>query len=477
MAKPNNDEHPGTNSLENVVGLCVLDRNMFDIESTGLECFSFHIAKAVLEEPDPGNVSEAESSSKSIEWRLAMQKELASLASRDVLGSVQETPKGKTLVGCRWVFASKRNDKGEVVRHKARLVAKGYNQKFGIDYESTYSPVMDATTFRILTSYATHEALHMQMMDVVTAYLYGNLDKEIYMSVPPGIKFEQGVFNKPCVKLQRSLYGLKQAGRMWFNRLSDYLAKQGFVANEICPCVFIKKVGSEFAIISVYVDDLNIIGTEKACKDAATTLEKEFEMKDLGPTSFCLGLQLTRISGGVLMHQTTYTQKVLKKFGMSDCKPCSSPMVVRHLDIAKDQFRPADMGEIILGEEYPYLSAIGALMYLSNQTRPDIAFPVNLLARHSKKPTMRHWMGIKQIMRYLQGTLDLGLFYNSNSKDTGLVGYADAGYLSDPTNGKSQNGYVFMLNGTAVSWRSQKQTLTATSTNHSELIALYEASR
>ncbi|KAL5551157.1 hypothetical protein UlMin_001333 [Ulmus minor] len=115
-------------------------------------------------------------------------------------------------------------------------------------------------------------------------------------------------------------------------------------------------------------------------------------------------------------------------------------------------------------------------MYLANYTRPDIAFAVNLLTRFSSTPSWRHWNGIKHIFRYLQGTIDLGLFYPNESKK-GLIGYADAGYLSDPHKARSQTGYVFTCGGTAISWRSQKQTLVATSSNHAEVIALHEASR
>ena len=176
------------------------------------------------------------------------------------------------------------------------------------------------------------------------------------------------------------------------------------------------------------------------------------------------------------MHQKGYTRKVLERFNMQDCKPCKTPMVVRKLSPKDDVFRPADENETLLEESVPYRQAIGALMYLANQTRPDIAFSVNLLARHCEKPTQRHWIGIKNIFRYLKSTVDMGLFFDKGDK-TGLVGYADAGYLSDPFSAKSQNGYVFIMNGTAISWRSQKQTLTSTSTNHAELIALYEASR
>lgn len=199
-------------------------------------------------------------------------------------------------------------------------------------------------------------------------------------------------------------------------------------------------------------------------------------MKDLGVTKLCLGLQIEHLHNGIFVHQSNYIQKMLKRFNMDKAHPLSTPMVVRSLDVKKDPYRPRENNEKALGPEVPYLSAIGALMYLANNTRPDIAFSVNVLARYSSDPTRRHWNGIKHVLRYLCGTRDMGLFYQKNTKSK-LVGYADAGYLSDPHKARSQSGYVFTYGGTAISWRSTKQTLTATSSNHAELIALYDAGR
>ena len=140
---------------------------------------------------------------------------------------------------------------------------------------------------------------------------------------------------------------------------------------------------------------------------------------------------------------------------MDKSYPAKAPMVVRSIDLEKDVFRPRDEREEILGSEFPYLSLIGALMYLANSTRPNIAFVVNLLARHSAAPTKRHWVGGKQILRYLNGTKDLGLFYQKNQDPT-LVGYTDAGYLSDPHNARSQTGFVLLHGRTAISWKSSK---------------------
>ena len=151
-------------------------------------------------------------------------------------------------------------------------------------------------------------------------------------------------------------------------------------------------------------------------------------------------------------------------------------MVVRSLEVDKDPFRSKEENEKLLDPEVPHLSAIGSLMYLANCTRPDIAFSVNLLTRYSSAPTLRHWNGVKHLLRYLRGTSDIGLFYSKVPKPE-LLGYTDAGYLLDPHKARSQSGYVFTCGDTVVSWRSVKQTMVATSSNHSELLAIHEASR
>jgi len=153
-----------------------------------------------------------------------------------------------------------------------------------------------------------------------------------------------------------------------------------------------------------------------------------------------------------------------------------TPMVVRSLGLNTNPFRPQDEGGGILGPHVPYLSVVVSLMYLANSTIPDIAFAVNLLGRHSATPTKRHWIGVKQILRYVNGIRDLGLFFQRRTSSD-MIGYTDVGYQSDPHNGRSQTGFIFLQNGTAISWTSSKQTLATTSTNHSEKVALYEASR
>ncbi|KAG7568080.1 GAG-pre-integrase domain [Arabidopsis thaliana x Arabidopsis arenosa] len=413
--------------------------------------FAYKVALDIAntqEDLEPTSITQCTHRTDWLKWKEAINVELKSLKLRNVFGPIIRTP---------------------------------FNVKPrpGIDYEETYSPVVDATTFRFLISLAIRENLDLRLMDVVTAYLYGPLDNEIYMILPDGIELKDKHASRDqyCIMLNKSLYGLKQSGRMWYNRLSEYLIREGYKNDPISPCIFIKKYSNKgFVIIAVYVDDLNILGTSGEISQTVDCLKAEFEMKDLGKTKFCLGLQLEYVKGGILVHQAAYTEKVLKRFNMDQAHPLTSPMVVRSLGLDSDPLGPKKDDEEILGPEKPYLSAVGALMYLASHTRPDICFAVNLLARFSSYPTQRHWNSIKHLLRYLQGTKDLGLFYTNHNKD-GLVGFADAGYLSDPHTAKSQTGYVFTHGGTAISWRSMKQTITTTSSNHAELLAIHEASR
>ena len=210
---------------------------------------------------------------------------------------------------------------------------------------------------------------------------------------------------------------------MWYNRLSDFLPKKGYVNDTDSPCVFIRKSQKGLCIISVYVDDLNIIGCKEDIEEASTYLKAEFEMKDLGRTKFCSGLQIEHLPREIFVHQSTYTKKVLERFNMSKDHPVKTLMVVRSLE-DKDPFRPRSDDEKPLGHEVPYLSAIRALMYLANCTRSDITFAVNLLARHSANPTGRHWVGVKTILSVdkrclvvLRGVSHKGRFIGGGTRD------------------------------------------------------------
>jgi hypothetical protein len=179
-------------------------------------------------------------------------------------------------------------------------------------------------------------------MDIVTAYLYGSLDSDIYMKVPDGISVpnERAGCNMYCVKLIKTLYNLKQSSRMWYNRLEEFLLNKGYSSNDDCSYVFIHKSSIRFYIISIYVDDLNIIGTERDINEACNHLKMEFKIKNLGKTKFCLGLQLEHLPTGILVHQSAYVQKILEKFNMDKAYPSKTLMIVRVMEKETDPFRP-----------------------------------------------------------------------------------------------------------------------------------------
>ena len=366
------------------------------------------------------------------------------------------------------------------MRYKVRLVAQGFTQRPGIDFQFTYSPVMDSGTFRYLLGMAVQYSLDTQFLDVVTAYLYGPLDAQLYIRPPPEF-LEQAPLEDTRdtylgLRLQKALYGLKQADRMWYKHLRDILLFHNFSHDQALPCLFTLQHSSRFVVIAVYVDDLNLVGTPATYQHAMTLLTNQFEMKLLGKTSFYLGLQLSHVpGGGIFLHQTTYTQKLLKRFGMDKVNPLSAPMTSRS-KTSNDPYTPCKEEEEEFHNKTQYLVAVGALLYLSTYTRLDISFAVSVLARHSQRPSIRHWNGIKHRLRYLRGTEDLGFLYTKGGQEE-ITGYADAGFKSDEIFGKSQTGYIFLKNNALITWKSVKQTVTATSTNHSELVAFHEAAR
>jgi hypothetical protein len=314
----------------------------------------------------------------------------------------------------------------------------------------------------------------LEAEDVVTAYLYGSLNHEIYMKAPDGYQTKKAKgLVQPVVKLRKSLYGLKQAGLLWNQKLSTYLQECGFQNHEMAKCVFVRKSGDGFAILAIYVDDINIIGTRTQVKEVKEMMARRFEMKELGRTSHCIGLQINQLEEGTFVHQTTTIMRILDKYNMARSNPMNTPMEVNG---EKELYGSAKEGENVNDPRIPYRSAIGALSWLATRTRPDIAYAVNVLQRNNHRYALRHWEGVKRVMQYLKGTIDVGLWFGKD-KPTSVVGFVDAGYKSDRSSGKSQGEFVFTMCGAAISWKSKKQSVVATSTAHAELIALYEGCR
>ncbi len=257
------------------------------------------------------------------------------------------------------------------------------------------------------------------------------------MKQPEGFVVE-GKEHLVC-KLKHSLYGLKQSPRCW-NYV--HLKSMGFVQSANDPCIYTASEG-------VYVDDIVIAGeSSERITEVKKALSEKFDVKDLGELNYFLGVQVIQdhTDGKVWIGQSTFTESVLRKYGMEEAKSIKTPVNVNSkLVKASEESESADQGL--------YQSAVGSLLYLSSRTRPDI---VNSAACFCSNPTKEHWTAVKRIFRYLRGTTQFGLLHvlYAKGESSDLIGYSDADWAGDCNVYKSTTGYMFQIGGTAVTWKS-----------------------
>ncbi|KAL5764004.1 hypothetical protein ACOSQ2_016598 [Xanthoceras sorbifolium] len=421
---------------------------------------------------EPECYDEAMQVEDSVKWESAMRDEMDSLMSNQTW-ELAELPPGKKALHNKWVFRIKEEHNGNK-RYKARMVVKGFQQKEGIDYNEIFSPVVKLTTIRLVLKIVAAENLHLEQLDVKTAFLHGDLEEEIYMRQPEGFK-EAGKENLVC-RLKKSLYGLKQAPRQWYKKFDSFMSNSGFTRCQADHCCYIKRFDNSFIILLLYVDDMLVAGSNmQEIMNLKRELSKQFAMKDLGTAKQILGMRIKRDtkSGTLLLSQAEYIKKVLSRFNMQDAKPVSTPLGV-HFRLSKEQ-SPKTEEERTHMAKVPYASAIGSLMYAMVCTRPDIAQAVGAVSRYMNNPGKIHWEAVKWILRYLRGTTNKTLGFKGG--DTTLTGYVDADLAGNVDIRKSTTGYVYTLGGTAVSWVSQLQKIVALSTTEAEYVAVTEASK
>ncbi|KAH9782842.1 hypothetical protein KPL71_009093 [Citrus sinensis] len=424
-------------------------------------------------EDDPINFHQAMQSSNSHKWIEAMNEEYKSMQDNKVWELIS-LPSGAKPIGCKWIFKTKKDSNGNVERYKARLVAKGFTQKEGIDYKEIFSPVSTKDSFRTIMALVAHFDLELHQMDVKTAFLNGDIEETIYMVQPEN--FVLGDPKKIVCKLTKSIYGLKQASRQRYSKFHQIIISYGFEANVIDECVYHKFSGSKHIFLVLYVDDILLATNDIGIlHDTKSFLSKHFEMKDLSDAFFVLGIKIHRDrSRGILgLSQMNYIDKVLKRFGMQNSKP-GDTLVAKGDKFSLSQCPKTNL-EIQEMEKIPYSLAIGSLMYAQICTRPDIAFIVGMLGRYLSNPEMDHWKAAKRVMRYLQRTKAYMLTYR-RSDQLEIIGYSDSNFAGCQDSRRSTSGYIYLLAGGAISWRSAKQTLVASSTMAAEFVACYEAS-
>ena len=280
----------------------------------------------LIEDDEPATYGAAMKGPDNEKWLEAMKSEIDSMYQNDVW-TLMHLPEGARPIECKWVFKKKLDKDGNVHIYKARLVAKGFKQIHGIDYDETYSPVAMFKSIRIILAIAAFHDYEIWQMDVKTAFLNGNLEEDVYMTQPPGFASPEGP--EMVCKLQRSIYGLKQASRSWNLRFNKAIKEFGFVRSEEEPCVYKKVSGRNVAFIVLYVDDILIIGDSIPLLESVKAwLCKCFSMKDLGEAQFILGIKIYRDRANRLigLSQDTYIDKVLQRFDMIDSKKGLLPM-------------------------------------------------------------------------------------------------------------------------------------------------------
>ncbi|OJT10684.1 Retrovirus-related Pol polyprotein from transposon TNT 1-94, partial [Trametes pubescens] len=344
---------------------------------------------------------------------------------------------------------------------------------YGVDYYETFAPVAKLASFRLILAIAARNGWSAETFDFNSAYLNSKLDEEVYLEQPPDHEFADR--RKYVLKLLKALYGLKQGGRKWYETLSAALADLGFTRAEADYGVFFKRDGTHLVILAIHVDDCLITGSStRLLAEYKRQLAAKYKLTDLGPVSWLLGIKVSRdLSAHTLaLSQHAYIEAIITRFNFDDLKPISTPMDPTS-QLSKSQC-PESAADVARMRRVPYKEAIGSLMYAAMGTRPDIAFAVSTLAQFSQNPGWVHWEAVKRVFRYLLGTKTLSLIYGGGQR--GLEGYVDADGASQEHR-RAITGYVFLVDGGAISWSSKKQELVTLSTAESEYVAATHAAK
>ncbi|GKB56521.1 putative ribonuclease H-like domain-containing protein [Tanacetum coccineum] len=409
-----------------------------------------------LSQEEPKKISEALQDDS---WVQAMQEELLQFKLQQVWVLV-DLPHGMKVIGTKWVYRNKRDERGVVVRNKARLVAQGYTQEEGIDYDEVFAPVARIEAIRLFLAFASFMGFIVYQMDVKSAFLYGTIDEEVYVSQPPG--FVDPDHPKKVYKVVKALYGLHQAPRAWYATLSTFLEKHGYKRGTIDKTLFIKRDKKDIMLVQVYVDDIIFGSTKKSwCDEFEALMKSRFQMSSMGELTFFLGLQVKQNKAGIFISQDKYVAEILKKFDLVNVKTAITPMETK-VALTKDE-------EAVDVDVHLYRSMIGSLMYLT-ASRPDIMYAVCVCSRFQVTPKTSHLNAVKRIFKYLKGKPHLGLWYPRESPFD-LEAFSDSDYGGSNLDRKSTTGGCQFLGQRLISWQCKKQTIVATSTTEAEYVA------
>jgi hypothetical protein len=391
-----------------------------------------------------------------------MHEEMDALVRNGTWRRVKRDKAMRVLPG-KWVLKIKSDG-----RFKARWVVGGHRQREGIDYTDVYASVVKSMSIRVLLALTAIHDLEAHQLDVLNAFLNADLKETIYMELPHGYE-EDGY----VALLLKTLYGLRQSPREWYQSVYNLLVKIGFRACESDRSVFVNNAG---VVIIVYVDDIILFGKDKqTVASAKTQLTNTYRMKDFGDLTTYLGMEIhrDRATGIVELHQEAYTAKLLTEFGYSDMKEEPTPMDTRVIWLPNQE--PSDQAVTA-----NYQKMIGGLLFLTTHTRIDLAVAISKLAQFCANPGQDHVSAVKRVFRYLNKAMKLGIRWQKSGNNR-ILGYTDANWAGgtqvDNDGRRSRSGYVFTLADGAVSWSSRRQHTIATSSCEAEYIGQCNAGK
>ena len=389
-------------------------------------------AKAAITNPDTPTLSTALSSAERPKWLDAINEEFKTIIDSKTWTDDEKTSPpvhGQRILPTGIILRVKRDEMGNISRFKARLVVRGNFQNEFEDYAELYAPVASIELVRLIITIAIRSGLVINQLDVKGAFLHALLPESdciwIYLPKVEGVPNANG----RIVKLRKSLYGLRQAPKLWYSHHANALEKIGFRRSQNCDCLFIINESSSPVYIVAYVDDLLVVGPRTLVDKVKLQLSKILSVTDLGTCKHFLGMHILDCSNGVVLSQSSYTERVLASSGMTDSKPVDTPLPLSHTLYRERTPTTENVRQQM--SVVPYRSVLGSLIYLSTRTRPDISTAVSLLGKFQSDPTPNDWKALKHLLRYLKRTIRSGIFIPRHSVNKTLDAYSDADWRRD----------------------------------------------